>query len=250
MAEKTFEAPKRERFEFVLTVNGNIVCQRYFKINNFQEKALGSVYLTEALWDCQRMIDNDLKDKSLIYLNLTAPQVFQNREEMNKWVETQPFKLDVATYVVLRDEEDVFVWNGNTMVPYTKPFNRNDYVGEKNDTPCVLKLSFLDNGEEVRSISWDGNVYPRFVRTNIDITNSRNKYNTEDNASYYEAFIINEFNKDRNDLSPLIMRRIGYACNGENTHYFTKVRYGKTEYDIYQKGYNERLFLNMNRRSK
>lgn len=248
MVEKSFDAPNVERFEFVLTINGNIVCQRYFRINNFQEKALGSVYLATALQECQAAIDNDLKEKSKIYLELTAPQVFNNREEMAKWVANPTFSLDVPSYAVLRDEDAVFVWNGNEMVPYTKPFNRSDYVGERNDAPCVLKLAFLDNGVEVRSISWDGNVYPRFVRTNIDLSNSKNKYEVDGNPiDPYAAFIISHFNKNRSDLIPVIMRKISFACNNENARYFSKIRYGSKEYDINLQGYNERLFLNMKR---
>lgn len=250
MTEKTVESPKKERFEFVLSVNGNIICQRYFKINNLVEKALGSVQLTDALWECQKIIDRDLKEKSAIYLELTAPQVFQNREEMEKWITEQPFKLDSPAYIVLRDEETVFVWNGHEAKVYDKPFNRNDYVGERNDIPCVLKLAFLDEGEEVRSISWDGNIYPRFVRTNIDISNSLNKYEIQgDLFDPYNAFVVNKFITNRGSIIPLIMRTISFACNGENRHYYSKVKYGNKEYDLNLKGYNERLFSNMKRRS-
>ena len=250
MAEKKFETPKEERFEFVFSINGNIICQRYFKINNYQEKAAGSYYLTETIRECQKIIDNDLKEKSLIYLSLTAPQVFNNREEMEAWRKEQTFKIEPFSYVVLRDEDAVFFWNGSEFALYNKPFNRSDYVGDTNNASCVLKFSFLDNGEEVRSISWDGNVYPKFVRNNIDISNSKNKYKSVDNFQPYEAAIIDAFNADRQDIIPMLMKKITFACSSENRHYFSKVKYGEKEYDFNLKGYNERLFLNMNRRSK
>lgn len=249
MVEKTLEDPRKERFEFVFSVNGNIICQRYFRINGFNERSLGSVQLTEALWDCQRAINKDLIEKSKIYLELTSPQIFKNRAEMEKWVKNPTFKIDAPSYVILREEDDVFVWNGTDMVPYNKIFNRWDYLGEKNDVVSVLKLAFLDNGVEVRSISWDGNVYPRFVRTNIDISNSANKYETEGNFSPYEAAIVNEFIKDRESLIPYIMRTLTSACVGwENRKYFSRVKYGEKEYDLNLDGYNERLFLNMKKR--
>lgn len=245
MAEKTFDVQKEERFDFVLTVNGNLVCRRNFAINNFQEKSLGSVHLTDAVMDCMKMIDNDLKEKTNIYNELTAPQVFQNVEEMNKWVANPTFKLNAPSFVVLRESEEVYTWDGEKMNLYTKPFNRNDYAGERSNSPCVLKFAFLDNGEEVRSVVWDGNQYPKFVRTNIDISNSKNKFEQEGTYAPYEAYIVNQFNKDRHDIIPEIKRRLNYACNGQTVRYFSKIRYGSREYDLNLKGYNERLFLNM-----
>ena len=82
MAEKTYDSPVKERFEFVLSINGNIICQRYFGINNFQERSLGSVNLSEAVRACMALIDRDLKEKTDIYNYYTAPQVFKDKEEM------------------------------------------------------------------------------------------------------------------------------------------------------------------------
>jgi hypothetical protein len=252
MQEKTFEAPTtapaKERFEFVLSVNGNIICQRNFAINNFQEKSLGSVHLTDAVMACVDMIDRDLREKTDIYNYLTAPQVFNDEAEMNWWIKNQPFKLDVPSFVVLRDSEKVYVWNGTGMDPYNKPFNCNDYAGERNDTPCVLKFAFLDNGEEVRSVQWDGNKYPKFVRTNIDIINQKNKYEGEGIYAPFEAFIINAFNKDRRDLTPSIKWKLSFACSGETVRYFSRIHYGDREYDLNLKGYNERLFLGLKKK--
>lgn len=249
MVEKTLEDPRKERFEFVFSVNGNIICQRYFRINGFNERSLGSVQLTDALWDCQRAIHKDLSEKTKIFLDLTAPQIFKDREEMDNWVKTQPFKLDVPYFVILRDEDATFIWTGEEMKPYGKQFNRWDYVGEKNALPSVFKLAFLDNGEEIRSVSWDGSVYPRFVRTNIDISNSKNKYESEGNFSPYEAMVVNEFIKNRDDIIPYIMKTLTLACvGGENRKFFSKVFYGDKSYDLNLNGYNERLFLTMKKR--
>ena len=248
MAEKTYDSPVKERFEFVLSINGNIICQRYFGINNFQERSLGSVNLSEAVRACMALMDRDLKEKTDIYNYYTAPQVFKDKAEMEWWVKNQPFKLDVPGFAVLRDTEEVFTWNGTEMQPYNKPFNTADYVGNTDEeAPCVLKFAFLDNGEEVRSISWDGNKYPKFVRTNIDISNSKNKFEADGVYAPYEAFIINQFNNCRRDLIPEIKRKLIWACSGENLRYFSRVRYGDKEYDLNLQAYNERLFKDMKR---
>jgi hypothetical protein len=74
----------KERFEFELTVGENIICQRYFRINNFNPKSLKSYELIEALRKCVTTIDNDLKMKTQAYLEMYAPLVFETEEEMRK----------------------------------------------------------------------------------------------------------------------------------------------------------------------
>ena len=241
MVEKSLETPKEERFDFVLSVNGNVICKRNFGINNFQDRSVGSVQLTDALWDCVKMIDTDLKEKTNIYNELTAPQVFQNEQEMNNWVAKPTFHLDVPSFVVLRDSEDVYVWDGEKMRPYNRSFNRSDYVGDST-TPCVLRLSLLDSGEEIRYVEWDGSKYPKFIRMNIDITNSKNKFEQEGVYAPFEAYVVNQFNRVRHDITPDIKRRIIYACSGINVRYFSTLRYGDKMYTTNLKGYNDSLF--------
>ena len=64
-------------FEFVLKINSNIICQRYFNINNFNPTVLGSIELKELLdtitglnnsWGTMGIIPNYLKNKSADYL--------------------------------------------------------------------------------------------------------------------------------------------------------------------------------------
>ena len=76
----------KERFEFELTVGNNIICQRYFRINNFNQTALRSYELTEAVRNCVAIIDRDLKDKAHIYLEMYAPKVFDSIEQMEAYV--------------------------------------------------------------------------------------------------------------------------------------------------------------------
>ena len=76
----------KERFEFVLTTGGNIICQRYFRINNFNPTSLKSYELTEALRSCVRTIDKDLRDKTQAYLEMYAPKTFDTADEMRAFV--------------------------------------------------------------------------------------------------------------------------------------------------------------------
>ena len=50
----------KERFEFELTVGNNIICQRYFRIANFNPKSLQSYELTDAIRKSVSIINTDL----------------------------------------------------------------------------------------------------------------------------------------------------------------------------------------------
>lgn len=241
MAEKTNlenSLAKLERFEFVLTVNGNIVCQRYFRISGFKERSLGSVQLTDAVEECVKLINEDLKEKSNIYNWYTAPQVFQNKEELDAWVEKynrgeSKIKLEVPTVIVLRDSDETFVWCGDHVRPH-RSFNKSEYVGDNTDGPCILKFSFLCDKKEVRSISWDiSRLYPRFVRSNIDLSNSKNRYDVEGLYAPLEKFIIDRFNASRKDIISTLVYTICNACSKENVNeYDSVVNYGGKEYNL------------------
>ena len=235
MTEKSIQTEnqtiKKERFEFVFTVNGNIICQRYFRINGFKKRSLGSKELTDTFNYCVKLIQNDLTRKSNVFLWYTAPQIYNNKEEM---LSADHSKLEIPSYVILRDSEEVFVWGGNEMEPYTGYFNRADYIPDPtNETPCVLKLTFTDYGHEVISKTWDGNIYPRFVRTNIDLSNSKNKYESGVNFSPFESALIKLMIDGQPDLIPQIVKELCICCSYENeSDYTTNVSYGDKTYSL------------------
>ena len=211
MAEKTAAENsqlKKERFEFVFTINGNIVCQRYFHINRFKEASLGSNELRNTVYDCAKLIKNDLKAKSNIYCWYAEPQHFKNEAQMHKWEARPTFRLKVPTFVVLDDSGETYVWNGNEMEAYGKAFAKVE-----DDAPCILKFAFLDNGEEISSYSWDAKVYPKFVRTNIDLSNSSNRYANDAIHAPMEEFLMERFIASQENLIPTIIRTLCCACS-------------------------------------
>jgi len=237
MVEKvqTENQPKiiKERFEFILTVNGNIACQRYFKINGYNEKSANSAQLVEAIDYCVSLINKNIRDKANIYNYLTAPQVYKNREEMESHVASA--KLDVPSFIILSDENKVLVWDGVNTNGYEKSFNVSDY-GHPEDAngECILKFRFLDNGREVKSVTWDASNNPRFVKNNIDLSNSRNRF--DPNNSPIEYFIVREFNAGRKDIIPEIIRTICVACSSEGMEYDSVLEYGDKKYPVSVKG--------------
>lgn len=238
MTEKTVQAEnqltKKERFEFVFTINGNIICQRYFRINGFKQKSLNSFELTESINFCADLIKKDLKEKSNIFIWYTSPKVFDNKDEMDNWVECGVHNLEVPSYIILRDSDDTYVWNGESAEKYEGYFNKSDYLGNaETDTPCILKLAFLDNGKEVISTAWNGNIYPRFVRTNIDLSNSKNKYEGGNIFAPFESSLIKLMTKGQHDLIPQIVKEICLCCSHEDDKDYTNiVKYGEKTYNF------------------
>ena len=251
MTEKTTNENsllKKEQFEFILTINGNIICQRYFRINGFKREAYSSIELVEAIDNCVDLINADLKAKTEIYLLNTAPKVFKDKDEMNAWAEKHRGERFVRpVYVVLSNADGTYVWDGEEMTPYEKNFNKVDYVQDaENEQEYTLKFAFCDNGREVCSKCWDANVYPRFIRSNIDISNSKNKYNVEGVFMSVERFIINEFIESQPDLIPILVKELCSVCSYDDvSNYTTYADYGDTTYDFSIRRMNSKYIKNL-----
>lgn len=237
-------------YSFELRINDYIVCQRYFKINRFKNVSLYSTELTDTVRYCAYLIHQDLLSKTRLYNEYTAPQIFESKEQMNEWLwwnerrnlsldeiahelgvdksevtdRKFSFRISPYSYVILEDCEDVFFWDGEKMEPFTKYFNRADYLpstlASNYETPCTLKFSFLVNDVEVCSTIWDGNQYPRFIRTNIDLSSSKNKYRQGENFSPFEAATVDILNSQHKDLIPSIVYELCTTCSDDGE--FTK----------------------------
>jgi hypothetical protein len=57
------------KFEFILTLEKNIVIQRFFNVNDYNPEAKNSVDLYECVTSICKNIANDLKGKTLDYMN-------------------------------------------------------------------------------------------------------------------------------------------------------------------------------------
>ena len=57
-----------KKCEFILYINGNIICQRYFNVKGFNKKALNSINTYYCINDVVELIEYDLKKKSKEYL--------------------------------------------------------------------------------------------------------------------------------------------------------------------------------------
>jgi hypothetical protein len=217
----------KERFEFELTVGNNIICQRYFRINNFNQTALRSYELTEAVRNCVAVIDRDLKDKTHTYLEMYAPKVFDSIEQMEAYV-ANPSNADRLTF----GEGLVVRGNSKTDYVYTKKggvvelgykFDDGELTETSiEDNKVTYKFAFKVDGREACAMVWDG-YYPKFVRDKIDLSNKRGKFEDDEVGRLsFEQYLLYKMVQGKSDLVYGLIRNICQACsNPDNKSYAT-----------------------------
>ena len=216
----------KERFEFRLTVGDDIICQRYFRIGNFNPLSLRSNELMDTIRGCGETIDNDLKSKSLIYLEIIAPRIFKTMDEFNKYIESEYNRNSLirGEGVVIKEVEDHdFAWNGvDGLIPLTFKFEEGEFSKPlTQDDFVTYKFAFLDYGREVCSTTWVG-VYPRFVRNSIDLSNKRGKLDPEDVYCVgFEQYILYKLVENRSDLVWKLVKEICYTCSESDDNWYT-----------------------------
>ena len=214
----------KERFEFKLTLGEFIVCQRYFKINNFNPTSLQSHELVNTIRYCANLIDEDLKSKSRIYMWHTAPLVFKNEDEMYKWFANPSNVKSVrkCENVFLRESKTEYLWDGEKLVPYESTINNGEYTSDITDEDVVtLKLAFYDNGREVVSTVWDG-IYPRDIRNSIDLSNTKGRFDGEDVSRLgFESALLNYMVQGKIDLIWKIIKEIQVTCSDSDSKNYT-----------------------------
>lgn len=88
-----------KKFEFILRINGNIICQRYFAVKNFNYKMVSSFDTLICVKDCANMIQNQLKKKSLEYLwGQYNPYEKQTEDQINRtsvWDKEDVFDFEI-----------------------------------------------------------------------------------------------------------------------------------------------------------
>lgn len=223
----------KERHQFVLSANGNIICQRYFKVNGFNPKSLNSEELYYTIRDIVHMIKDDLKSKSRIYTAITMGKStkltgFYNGEKLSNHDAVLVFQDDVRGEVTLS--------NG---IVLNKTYIDYDVEEEVDDSPFTLKFSYLFDDKAVYEEVWDGTVYPKYVRNCIDLSNSNASYkNVDPMRMTFSQQMTKSLNSGRPDL---IYNIIKLFCdtlsndvdddgNSIDKGYTTSVKYGNKKY--------------------
>jgi len=217
--KKPFETQRdyKERFEFVFTTDGNIICQRYFKINNFNPVSLRSYDLTSAIRKCAAIIDQDLKDKSQVYLSIYAPRIFETQQEMEEYVsKDENFKdMTIGEGLIVRNNPntDFVLCPDKTVRALEDKFDEGEFSQFKPEVnQSNYKFAFKVDGREVCVITWDG-CYPKFVRDKIDLSNKRGKFSGDTEHLSFEQYLLYMMVKGKSDLVYGLIKQICYACS-------------------------------------
>lgn len=208
---KNINISYKERFQFVFSVNGNIICQRYFKINGFNKESIYSLDLKHTLDEAVDMIKDDLKDKSITYTYYTTPdtRVKLTGFKGSKNPETY---LEVGPSTVKDDPND----------PMLKPYE------------VTFKFDFMVDDRTVYSRIWDGSQYPKYVRNGVDITNSDSAYkNRNPEELGFNLMMIRRMTLGKEDLVYKIIQSICDVCSYKYSNeyeYQQTLEYGSKTY--------------------
>lgn len=223
--ERKAPSDYKEPYEFRLLIGNSIICQRYFRINNFNPLSLGSMELTNTVRACAQMIDDDLKSKSRIYTWHMAPMVFKNEDEMRAWFANPEHTKNVKPFenITLRDEnKSEYLWDGEKLVECEKKIDDGTFSSELTDNDTLTyEFAFYVNDKKIVSTCFDG-VYPFFIRRNIDLSNARGKFEGEDLSRLsFDSYILNCLVVDRPDLIKKIVKELCYVCSITEDDYYT-----------------------------
>jgi hypothetical protein len=229
----------KERFEFRLTVGDNIICQRYFKINNFNIRSIRSFELADTIRRCAKKINADLIDKTQVYLSIAAPRYFSSLDEMNSYF-ANPHHADEMRLgegiVVVGSDVDYF-WDGSKPAQCGFKFDDGELSRPLTDEDRVeYKFSFYVDEKEACSTVWTG-VYPKYIRNSIDLSNKRGRVEEVDkNSMSFDQYLLYKLVEGRKDLVWGLIKDICYVCSfpyeatdGDDS-YTIEADYGKKTY--------------------
>lgn len=229
----------KERFQFVLQINNDIVCQRFFKINGLNYEALESEEMKLVMDEVVNMIKADLVSKSRVYNWFTTPSPIKLTgfvKDIDKYDEQERVCIlsnhENGTQIVCKNG-DTFE---QTYLPYTDDGLDSFIDNERpQDNEFVFKFSFLFDDKVMYERIWDGNVYHKFVRNSVDLTNSNISYKDKDQSNLpFFLLIIKGMVEDKVDLIYHIIKKICYTLSSsyseDNNEYTKKMNYGDKTY--------------------
>lgn len=239
----------KSKFQFLIWVNDNVICQRYFKINGFNEDSVYTEEFSNCMNGIVESIQEDLTSKSRIfmwYTNMSEPmkiQGFLTDKEIEK------YGSDFLGIMTNSDIDGKIKASDGKI--FTKEYIRycdetmNEYgeIEKPKEGEFIFKFSFLIDDIPVFEKVWDGNVYPKFVRNGVDLTNSYALYDNRDTSALsFGAAIIRYMQKGKVNLISDFIRRICETLSNtfsEKYEYTNKMPLYKNNNSINRDKYNE-----------
>lgn len=107
------------KLEFLLTLNDNIIVQRYFNVKGYNPKARASVELYGLVKDISEKIQHDLKMKASNYMTENANQIMSNPEVLETSNTEGPEHFNV--FIKIGDETICHrIWDAKVYPPKTR----------------------------------------------------------------------------------------------------------------------------------
>lgn len=223
----------KERHQFVLSANGNIICQRYFKVNGFNPNSLHSVELLDTVRNIVDMIKADLASKSRVYTAVTMTK----RSKLTGFYEGEDLSISDRC-LICSDVYDGEITLSNGVV-LNKTYIENDLTEECDNEPFEFKFSYLFDDKLICEEIWDGAVYPKYIRNSVDLSNSNSSYKyTDPMRMTFSQQMTKRLNEGRVDLIYTIIRmfcdtlsnNVDENGNSMEKEYISDMEYGDKTY--------------------
>lgn len=236
----------KNKFQFLVWANENVICQRYFKINGFNENALYSAEFTDCLNGVVETIKEDLKNKSKVYMWYT---------NMNEPLKTRGYLTDEELkmygsnflYYMLSPKIQgcVETPDGKTITKEYLDYGENNKNGVIEERPIegenVFKFAFLIDDKPIFEKVWDGNVYPKFVRNGVDLANNYGNYTKDIMSMSFNSAIIYRMQKGKTNIINDTIRKICVCLSNSsiNDEYTKQCSKYTTDYTINEEKINQ-----------
>lgn len=107
------------KLEFLLTLNDNIIVQRYFNVKGYNPKARGSMELHDYVKEISETIHGDLKKKAVMYMLENRSQIEANPEILDTSNTDGPEYFNI--YIRIGDETICHrIWDAKIYPPKTR----------------------------------------------------------------------------------------------------------------------------------
>ena len=227
----------KERFQFLLWVNDNIICQRYFKINGYNNDSLRSLEFKETMDNVTSMIQSDLISKSRIFMWYTREEPIKMTgfsSDMDGCDDSDVIRLTSPNY-----NGRVELSNGTVVEKsyFNYPEGMEDSYSDNeklHEWEVTFKFQMLVDEKPVYERIWDGTVYPKYVRNGVDLTNSDVLYKDKEPSSLHFSYaIIRHMTLGKIDLVYHIIKQICEVMSykfEDSGKYTKRMKYGDKNY--------------------
>lgn len=246
----------KSKFQFLIWINDNVICQRYFKINGFNEGSIHTAEFQDCMDGIVRSIQEDLDSKSRIFMWYTN---YQESLKLTGFLTDEEAERYGDDFVAVMSSSKI---RGDVEAPDGKIFHKTymDYPENTypdwgdNERPqdgeYFFKFSFLIDDVPAYERIWHGNVYPKFVRNGVDLTNNYGLWKADNSSLSLNASIIRDMQAGKINLISDFIRRIcdtlsntyteKYDYTKEFQHYMNNNKIDKEKFDEASKIYGNK----------